>query len=235
MYFPHHYFYAHNQAISGGGFWGVSPEAWAAIGTFLAVIAALLIALFQDLIRSWWNRARLDMKINLVPPDCHKIQLKNPQTGEAMGYAIYLRIKVQHIRGKTAENVEIMIGNFWHIRENGTIDIVRHFLPMNLKWSHFDPPVHSLRIPVGLFRHCDLGPILHPGENVLKLDTIVQPNAVEGGEVPNIIRAGRYEFELLLSGDNVKPVTKRFSFELDNIWSNNEMEMLQDHIKITEI
>lgn len=43
-----------------------------AIGTMVAVIAALGIAIFQDIMRTWFNRPELEVTIKLCPPDCHK-------------------------------------------------------------------------------------------------------------------------------------------------------------------
>ena len=62
-----------------------------AVVTFLA----LLVALFQERIRKYWNRSILDMEIKLSPPDSHQISLSN-QKGEFFGKTIYIRIKIIH-------------------------------------------------------------------------------------------------------------------------------------------
>src|SRR6266404_1277164 len=169
-----------------------------AIATFLAVG----VALFQEKIKYLFGRARLEMKINLFPPDCQQISLRDLNTGEFLMNCIYLRIRVNHLQGSSAENVEVMLSNFWKINGNETKTVLKEFLPMNLTWSHFQPRTHVIKIAKSMFRHCDLGYIVYiDGKNILKLDTITQPNVVSGGLMLNTLDAGRYEFELLLSGD----------------------------------
>lgn len=205
-----------------------------AITTFLAV----LVALFQEKIKRCWNKTVIDMKINLEPPDCHQIALTNRTTGEFIGQSIYVRIKVIHKRGVAGENVEIMPVNFFRVKKNKKLEKLEHFLPINLVWSHFQPQTNIIRIPVNLFRHCDFGHFIqdpnNPEKSLLILDTIVQPNPVAGGEVPNIIKPGKYQFELLLSGDNVKPLKKSWYLEFEK-WSDIQDEMLFKNIKIKEI
>ena len=204
-----------------------------AIITFLAV----LVALFQEKIRQFFNSAKLEMKINLVPPDCHKISLANGSTGQHLCNSIYIRIRITNADSPSAENVEVILSNFWKIKSDGNKQILEKFLPMNLIWSHFQPRTHQIKIPKGISRHCDFGyfaPIGDQGKVLLKLDTIVQPNPVAGGELPNIMKEGKYEFELLISGDNVIPRRKRWALDFDGIWSEDEKEMLNKHIKIQE-
>ena len=42
------------------------------LATSVAVIVALAIAIFQDRLRSWLKRPKLDVSIKLEPPDCHR-------------------------------------------------------------------------------------------------------------------------------------------------------------------
>ena len=44
-----------------------------AIGT----IALALVAAFQDIIRAWVMRPKLDASITMAPPDCHKTKMKS--------------------------------------------------------------------------------------------------------------------------------------------------------------
>lgn len=210
---------------------------WVSVGLAVVTFLALLVALFQERIRKYWNRAVLDMEINLTPPDSHKIALSNPTTGQIVGQTIYVRIKVVHTKGSAGENVEIMPTNFWQIDSNSKLSKLKYFLPISLVWSHFQPRTNIIRVPVSLFRHCDFGHFLK-SENgdkaILLLDTMVQPNPVADNEIPNVIKPGKYQFELLLSGDNVKALRKKWEIEFDN-WSDDESEMLNTNIKIREV
>lgn len=209
---------------------------WVNISFAIITLLAVIVALFQERIRIFWNMAKLDMEINLKPPDCHQIALSNPSTGQNVGNAIYIRILVNHIKGSAGENVEIIPIRFWKIKDSKK-EVLEHFLPISLVWSHFQPRQNTIRIPVGLFRHCDFGYFRkNPTNNqaVLFLDTMVQPNPVANNKIPNIIEPGKYCFELLLSGDNVKSFRKKWILEFKN-WSDDENEMLTNNIKIHEI
>lgn len=208
---------------------------WVNISFAIITLLAVIVALFQERIRKFWNKAKLDMKIKLKPPDCHQIALSNSNTGQFVGNSIYIRILVNHIKVSAGENVEIMPTCFWKLNDNKK-EVLKHFLPISLVWSHFQPRQNTTRIPVGLFRHCDFGHFIkNPNNNqaVLILDTMIQPNPVANNEVPNIIKPGKYCFELLLSGDNVKSVRKKWILDF-NTWSDDESKMLTDNIKIRE-
>lgn len=209
---------------------------WVSVGLAVVTFLALVVALFQERIRKYWNRAVLDMEINLIPPDCHQISLSNQQ-GEIVGQTIYIRIKVLHKSGSAGENVEIMPIHFWRVDENNKLSVLKYFLPISLVWSHFQPRTNTIRVPVSLFRHCDFGHFLksqNGDKAILLLDTMVQPNPVADGEIPNVIKPGKFHFELLLSGDNVKSLRKKWEIEFDK-WSDNESEMLNSNIKIKEV
>ncbi len=209
---------------------------WVSVGLAVVTFLALVVALFQERIRKYWNRAILDMEINLAPPDCHQISLSTPQ-GEIVGQTIYIRIKILHKKGSAGENVEIMPVNFWRIDKENKLSKLKYFLPISLVWSHFQPRTNTIRVPVSLFRHCDFGHFVKTqsgDQSILILDTMVQPNPVADNEIPNIIKPGKYQFELLLSGDNVKALRKKWELEFSK-WSDDESEMLNSNIKIKEV
>lgn len=208
---------------------------WVSIILASVTFLALVVALFQERIRKFWNRAVLDLEINLSPPDSHQIALSDQQ-GQIVGQTIYVRIKVIHKNGPAGENVEIMPTNIWRIDTNNNLNKLKYFLPISLVWSHFQPRTNIIRVPVSLFRHCDFGHFLKSENNnaILLLDTMVQPNPVADGEIPNVIKPGKYQFELLLSGDNVRAIRKKWELEFRN-WSDDENTMLNNNIKIKEL
>jgi hypothetical protein len=216
-----------------------NPDIWIAIGTiFLGLVTFLtvLVALFQEKIKKSFTQARLKMEILLKRPHSHQIDLTHSVTGKFLSKSIYIRILISHLRGSSAEDVEIMIVNFWEIKPDGSKVIKKSFLPMNLVWSHFKPRRINLRIPKGLFRHCDLGRIQpSDSKSILVLDTMTQSNPVAGGEIPNVIKPGKYEFELWLSGLNTRIIKKRWRLEFDGQWTDNEDKMLKDHIHLAEV
>lgn len=206
-------------------------QAAVAVGT----LAAVIVALFQERIKDYFSKARLKMEIILAPPDSHLIAL-GESIDKLTALAIYIRIRVTHLSGKPAEDVEIMATKCWKILDNETKEIKSSFLPMNLVWSHFQPRQTNIRVPSGVFRHCDFGHIQGVnGHSILILDTMVQPNPVAKGEVPNIIKPGKYVFELMLTGRNTSVIRKSWEVKIDNDWSNSEDEMLNNRIQIREV
>lgn len=224
MHYPDHF-------NSLDTFLGITTGAWTAIATLFAV----MVALFQEWIKDIWDHATLKMEIISSPPDTHQIYL-----GDERGLTskcLYIRIRVTHLKGKSAEDIEIMATNFWEVNADGSKKKISSFLPMNLKWSHFQPSRTNIRVPKGLFRHCDFGRI-EPGGDMalckLQIDTMVQPNPVSGNKYPNIILPGKYEFELMLTGSNTKVLKQCWQLEFENKWSGDEDAMLR-YLKIKDI
>lgn len=209
---------------------------WVNVVLSVITLLAVLVAIFQEWLKRRWRRSSLDMIITMRPPDCHQIELIDARTHAPAGKSIYIRIKIIHQKGPSAEGVEVMISDFKKINVSGQKTSIPSFLPMNLIWSHFQPRTHIVKIPPNIFRHCDLGHFFKVQDDgcLFILDTIVQPNPVANGMIPGLIQRGRYEFTLLLTGDNVTPLKKSWILEFDGSWSEDEDEMLKK-IKIYPI
>lgn len=196
----------------------------------IITLLAVLVALLQEPIRKFLSKSKIKVEIRKTPPDCHQILLTNQHTGEAMGNTIYSRIRLTNLtRSNPAENVEVFISHFWKINSNENKKEITTFLPMNLKWSH----THEIKSTIlpSFHRYCDFGSFRQADKKVfLILDTIVQPNPVSGGKVPNIIEAGKYEFQIDVSGSNIDPVSKRWKLEFNNKWHEDEDKMLKSII-----
>jgi hypothetical protein len=207
---------------------GWSPEVWTAIGT-LVLAAVTVAALFlQDPIRRRYGLAELSMSIASRLPDVHFIMMTGVTTegGLHQEPVLYIRVLVTHRRGRTAENVELFAARVWEIDTSARTEVGK-FLPMQLLWSNADGAT-SLRIPPGVSRHCDLGYIgrgyKYPR---LVVSTKVQPAGVGTfGELPSVLDPGTYEIEVVLSGDNVKPISKAWRITCPATWSNNESTMI---------
>lgn len=200
---------------------------WIQVALTIATFAAVLVALFQEKIKVWFNKAKLSVEIRPNPPDCHQIDLTDQQTGKFVSKCIYIRIRVTNeSNDKMAKNVEIIASNLWKFqgRKKG---IVKWFLPMNLVWAHNHPI--TVTIPPKSFRLCDLGAFrpLFDGNTRFRFDTMVQPNPVSDGHIPNIIEHGKYLLEVITSGENVKPETIYWEIEFKQDWSDSEDEMLK--------
>jgi hypothetical protein len=211
---------------------------WAAVTNGIlacVVVLALVVALFQERLRQWLSRAQLSMTILAEMPETVMIEMTDPQTGRSAGKSVWVRVRVTHESGPPAENVEIEMARLWRVAD-GKAELVKSFLPLSLRWANRMPPTETERIPKGLSRYCDLC-VFSPntmGETWVQFTTLVQPNPVGNIGYPNVQKAGGYELELTLVGDNVRPVTKRWSLAFDSSWSNDEATML-GRIRVREI
>lgn len=195
----------------------------------LSVVAvlALVAALFQERLRQWVAQAKLDMSIRVAPPDTHQVDLTTAD-GVKVATAIYARIRVTHKSGASARDAEIMVTRLWRFDAEDAKTEVESFIPLPLVWSHTKPPSTTARVPRGLLRHCDLAEFTRgDDETLLQLTTAVRPNPVGGSEhPPTRLVPGKYEFEVVLAGENVKPARRRWAVEFSPEWSEDETTML---------
>jgi hypothetical protein len=221
-----------------------------AICTFLAVIAALVIALFQDKMHAWIMRPKLDVSIDLSPPDCHKTKMgvsyvTTPRTQEYID-AYYFRLKVTNSGNEKAESVEVFAARLLKQQADRTFKEVDSFLPMNLVWSHFQPrQIFLPAISPSTYKHCDLAHIIHPeGRNtireerktwsnispdktILSLDTIVKPHTKH-----YLLPPGTYHLTIIVAASNAKAVRKTLEINLEGDWYDDEQQMLGQGIVI---
>ena len=214
----------------------VSSNVWPEIITAIVTFFAVLVALFQEKLKRHFNHTKVAMNINFNPPDCHIIELTN-HGSESRINGLYVRIKVQHTAGGAAENTEIMLAKAWRKNSSQKWEIMPSFLPLSLVWSHFQPRTNLQRIPIGLFRHCDLGFLFYAGERTLfQFTTIINPNKIGGKNIlPNVFVPGEYKIEMVLTGDNVEPVKKNFYLKFDGKWSEEESVLMAEHFNISEV
>lgn len=217
-----------------------------AIGTLLAVIVALVIALFQDSMRSWVNRPDLKVTIEAASPDCIKIPLVARQGGRVVAEAntYYLRLKVTNQGKSTANRVEVFAEKLWREAVDGTFQEVTSFIPMNLAWSDFNT-VFSQPILPKMYRYCDLAHIVDPthrasfvheqkewpnvseNKTILSLDTIVKPNNLN-----HLLPFGRYRLQIALAGANASPIRNTVEISVKGDWYEDDREMFNQGIGV---
>lgn len=207
---------------------------WTAIGTLtLAGVATftLIAAVFQEPIRRHFNRATLSMHIGLDPPDTTWIGATDA-FGQSLGKILYMRIRVDHNGGTAGDNAEIIVTSLWRRSPTAATgyEVVPTFLPLGLLWSHIRTA--TIRVPVGVFRHCDLGHFMQvrasDGSTAVffVFDLIVQPNVVQGDVYPGVLEPGDYKFELTLTGDNVRKVVQRWTLSFEGPWSDDMLDRI---------
>jgi len=191
-----------------------------AIGTIsLAVIAA-----FQDKIRGWIMRPKLDIVLDARPPDCHKTWMKsyNPDgTINRQVECYYLRLRVKNSGNHRAELVEVFATGLEKQQADDSFSKVESFLPLNLRWSHISKAFVDAISPE-MEKHCDIGHIIDPAQRatllmeddpsvgvpdrtLLSFDFVVKPHTMS-----HLIPPGKYRLSLLIGASNTKPVKKDY-------------------------
>ena len=103
-----------------------------ATGTIVLALVAI-IAIFQDKIRSWITRPKLDVTIDVKPPDCLKIPMvRLSPEGESTVVAgsYYFRFRVINRGNQKAESVEVFAAGLLKQQADDTFKEVDSFLPM---------------------------------------------------------------------------------------------------------
>jgi hypothetical protein len=208
-----------------------------------SILVTLLLggtAIFQDKIRGWFYKPKLNLTCTLSSPDCHKIPL-TIQIGNQISTidSYYLRFRVENTGNQAMEDIEVKILSLYRKSDKNKYTLQENFLPMNLKWAHTGNVVTN-NIQVGLFKHLDIGCIRRPIDNFDP--TEIQSNIalfLDLETVPNtrsdIIEPGDYKIDLVVAGNNFKPVHKTYKLILRDEWLDNESDMLGKNIILEDL
>jgi hypothetical protein len=119
----------------------ISVTWWLVIATFSAAIAALIIAIWGNWLRSLVFHPSLEVDCNLIPPNCEKTKRTryerhndNIITEHADCY--FFRILVKNNGRAKAESVEILATELSKKHTDGYFHKINTFIPMNLTWTH---------------------------------------------------------------------------------------------------
>lgn len=218
-----------------------------AIGTILASVTALIIAIFHDMMRAWVMKPKLDVSIDLNPPDCFMIPVKyHNNSGMVVDIVdtYYLRLKVTNKGNEKAENVEVFALQLMEDRGNGQWGEVNTFLPMNLVWADNSLIFYPIISPK-MHRHCNLAHIIDPDKRIahslenktwngispdktiLSFDTHAKPNTL-----CYLYPPGKYRLVILIAAANAKSIEKTLEIKLDGFWDCDENEMSKRGISV---
>lgn len=213
--------------------WYSSPEWWSAFGTVFVGVVAIVIAFLQERIKRFLNKTTLEIVLRAESPDCHKIEVKDGIGISRDSY--YIRSRIINNGNFSAENVEIMIDSVYRI-SNENRELLKSFLPMNLVWSHYGGITMKNILP-SHFRHIDIGYFILNYDNkvIFHIDTVVQPNKVEGNIYPNILSSGKYELNLIIGGDNIKSFRKKYILSFNDTFYTTESDMFSKSVFIEDI
>jgi hypothetical protein len=230
------------------------PDWLSAIGTLLAVVAALFIAVFQDWLRSIFNRPRLEVSISLNPPYCHKIvkyftypplALGNPLYGKQyQADFYYFRLQIKNNGGIRAEHVEVYAAELTKQVADGSFQLVETFTSMNLIWSNIGQ-AYLPAISPKMEKLCDLGHIIDPDKRKMVFEDNNPNLNVSPSETTfsfdvevisdtrgHVIEPGRYRLKLITGAANSQPIEKTLEINLTGKWYDDERKMLAEGISI---
>lgn len=212
---------------------------WVPLSGVVVALILGVVGILQDRIRAWFKKPKSNISIKLEPPDCHKIAVRNPQTGEVYD-SYYFRFRVENVGNYQMEDVEAMVIEL-HKRVNGNFKKVNNFLPLNLVWAYYHN-ITMTKIQPLMFKHLDFGhitksdfaklPYFGISENpniVFQLDLAVIPNTGS-----HILTPGDYKMKILFAANNLKPTEKIYKIVVKDKWTDNEKEMLDNNISIKE-
>jgi hypothetical protein len=223
----------------------INNSSFAAWATAFATFILAIVAIFQDKIRARIKRPELNAEINCSPPDCHKTKYKimisdNRSYRSADSY--FFRMRIINNGNEKAENVEVYAYKLER-KSNDKYKELKWFLPLNLGWTHYGTPFIEAISPK-MEKHCDLGVVINPqsrkdfekqnldsydsNKTILSLSVLIYPNTLS-----HLLKEGDYRLYLKIASSNTEPIDKILRIVLDGYWSDNEEEMLRDHIKLS--
>ncbi len=220
----------------------------------VATVIAVIVALIKEDIVKLWRRPKLQARVKLSAPDCHKTEmtLYDKNTGRVIDQSdcYYLRLWIENTGNRRAEKVQVFVARLFRRHADGAFVEDSNFLPMNLRWSHsqpspLGPEIFAEGISPEMGRHCDLGHILDPckrmiiginlpdvdaEKTIFEFDLEVSPNTLS-----HLAPPGFYRIEIKLAAANMEPITKTIELNHTGDWYEDESRMFSDGIGMREI
>lgn len=202
--------------------------------TFVAV----LVAIFQDKIRAWLLRPKLEIS-------CTKSDWEKTKLGSNFD-CYYLRVRLTNNGKHRADLVELLATELQKKHRDAKFHKVNSFLPMNLTWTHSKKLAVFPGISREMYRYCDLGKIIRPSDRakIPRQENEDNPNfdpqktifsfelEVKPNSLPHLIEPGLYRLLLLIGCANAKPRKATLEIDFSGDWYDNESKMFADGVGI---
>jgi len=221
---------------------------WVAVGaiaTLLAVVAALVIAIWGDQLRTLGRSPRLSLTLEPVPD--HFQRFTHP--GGTAEYDV--RISVTNDGDLGAKNVEVVATELTVKQADGGFTRDPVFMAMNLRRTHYGDAITPI-VHRGVPRPYDLltcydpalqQPVGQPGRKELRFDlsTLVSPVAAQPlvsrpvdlpDAYPSSKPAGTYQLHLAVVADSVAPVEKVVEITWNGEWWDHAADFFQNELKV---
>lgn len=228
------------------------------LGNLIATVGTIELAftaLFQKQIQSWLRSPKLDCRIQMGPPDCHRVRLTElgARLNAAPEYRYYYRLRIENKGSASAKDVEVILMNVSQ-RIESVFKPLEAFPVDHLVWAIGETKqreIYRRHITPGVPVHCSLGYIIDPvfREHDEYKETEYNPDLgvdrktaifhfdvyFQSSILYYLVRPGIYRIEIMIAATNAKPKKKRFELKVTGFWSNVEKEMLAKGVKIIEL
>jgi hypothetical protein len=219
-----------------------------AFGTILVAI----VAIFQDKIRSWIWKPKLNCEINLSPPDCHSTLLRYqspgyPEHGEDVwAQTYYFRLRISNTGNTSAKNAEVILTEILK-KEGDKFKKLKDFSADNLLWSTLDK-MYCDYISPGTFKFCNIGHVVDPkergklpgedngfinladGETSFFFDVRFKSNIMY-----HIVGPGIYIIAVKIGSENAKTISRKYEINITGKWHYEEARMFNEGVSIKQI
>jgi hypothetical protein len=219
---------------------------WEAVANWAVAVATILlaaVAVWQERIRAWWDRPKLEVTTATSPPDCVMAQIDD--LGEESAFAVYLRVRVTNSGNTAARNVEVYATALQHRRYEGGWEPIDDFPAMDLKWANTDGWYYMPRLLPKMSKHCDVCHIVDPAHRVrlreeskvLKL-TNQKCSMTFDQQIPpdrraHIVGPGEYVLTILVAAENCPPSQHTIKIKLAGPWDADPKKMFGEHVAIS--
>jgi len=206
-------------------------------------IILAFVAIFGRTFSRWYRRPKLKIIVDSNPPQCRKTYLSD-NSGNKIADCYYFRLWVDNYGNTSAKNVEVFASELKREKADGTLENVKSFTPMNLKWSNlgtlYFPAIHP---KAG--KYCDCFHVVDPtvrdspeigmendnrkdipqDKSILSFDTLVSANTKGHLQPP-----GKYQLGVIVAAENATAVYKSIEIHLTGDWYSDEELMLKDGV-----
>lgn len=184
-----------------------------------ATAAAVLVALFQEPIKRWWGRPKLEIRASIA-----RFMVFTKPNSPYMAHA-YLRLRIRvKSRGGGAKQLQAQVLTCAPSPYVGGIDpLENRDILIPIPWS-FTPDETLVDIPAGAARYVDVVEARADEDTITRLSTIRTPPEAQHLLPPSRVP---YRIEVLVSGDNVLPVRYFVLFRVQGGWNGSLMSLGQ--------
>jgi hypothetical protein len=235
--------------------WGIGASTLAQWVGGLGTIAAVIVALFKDSLRSWWNKPALTATCTKQIPWTVRVPLnvfvQGP--GQAVGHGTlqigwsgncyFVRIRIENTGRTRAEKVQVSALGLARRGLDGAFVDIPTILPLNMKWSN-SPPPSAVTVLDGISRgmstFCDVISLCDPANPYQPRPPGADPTRTIGqlqlefepSDGSHLLTPGTYRLRLRIAAANVEPIDRIVAFTHTGTWVQDDVEMRRDHLVV---